>query len=218
MDEENMYKSAKTFWEGVPPTVSGMLDGFTQINSVDLAASYKFVQQFFTGHGALSEPHRAVDCGSGIGRVTKAVLLRVFQQVDMVDVNSLFLEEAPRYLGSQADRVDHYICSSLHEFVAERGRYDAVWCQWVLGHLTDDDLVQFFRRCKDGLTDNGLIFIKENMGSSPVSEFDEKDSAWTRPRHVWLELINKAGLTVVKEEKQKSFPRDLYDVHMFALH
>jgi len=47
MDEENTYKSAKTFWEGVPATVSGMLDGFTQINSVDLSASYKFVQQFF---------------------------------------------------------------------------------------------------------------------------------------------------------------------------
>jgi len=136
----------------------------------------------------------------------------------MVDANSAFLEEARRYLGSQSCQVDRYICCGLHEFVPERGRYDAVWCQWVLGHLTDDDLVKFFRRCKAGLTDDGLIFIKENMGSAEVSIFDEKDSAWTRPRHVWLELIDKAGLTVVKEKKQKSFPKDLYDVHMFAMH
>ena len=159
-----------------------------------------------------------MDCGSGIGRVTKAVLLRIFQQVDMVDVNATFLDEARRYLGTESSRVDRYICSSLHEFVPEPGRYDGIWCQWVLGHLRDEDLVDFFRRCKRGLTEHGLFFMKENMGSSEVSEFDEKDSAWTRPRHVWLELINKAGLTVVKEEKQKSFPKDLYAVHMFAIH
>lgn len=134
----------------------------------------------------------------------------------MVDVNSAFLVEAQRYLGPESSRVDRYICSSLHEFVPEAGRYDAIWCQWVLGQLRDDDLVDFFRRCKAGLTDNGLIFIKENMGSSRESEFDEKDSAWTRPRNVWLQLIERAGLIVVTEEKQKSFPKDLYEVHMFA--
>jgi len=138
--------------------------------------------------------------------------------VDLVDVNPLFLEEARHYLGTQASKVDRYICSSLHEFVPEPGRYDAIWCQWVLGHLTDEDLVDFFTRCKASLTDCGLIFVKENMGSSTVSEFDEKDSSWTRPRHVWLELINRAGLTVVEEKKQKAFPKDLYSVHMFALH
>lgn len=171
------------------------------------------------GCGATAEPRRAVDCGSGIGRVTKAVLLRIFQQVDMVDVNAGFLDEARRYVtGGRNSHVDRYVCCSLHEFVPEPGRYDAVWCQWVLGQLTDDDLVAFFQRCKAGLTDDGLILMKENMGSSTASDFDVKDSAWTRPRHVWLELINKAGLTVVKEEQQQSFPKDLYNVHMFALH
>lgn len=159
-----------------------------------------------------------MDCGAGIGRVTKAVLLRIFQQVDMVDVNATFLDEARQYIGTESSRVGRYICSSLHEFVPEPRRYDAVWCQWVLGQLRDEDLVDFFRRCKAGLTDHGLIFVKENMGSSQVSEFDEKDSAWTRPRSVWLELMNRAGLTVVKEKKQKSFPKELYDVHMFAVH
>lgn len=42
-----MYKSAKSYWESVPATVSGMLDGFTQINSIDLSASNKFIRQFF---------------------------------------------------------------------------------------------------------------------------------------------------------------------------
>ena len=45
--DEKVYESAKTYWEGVPATVSGMLDGFTQINSIDLSVSNKFTRQFF---------------------------------------------------------------------------------------------------------------------------------------------------------------------------
>jgi len=47
MDKKNVYKSAKTHWESVPATVSGMLDGYTQVNSVDLSASNKFIRPFF---------------------------------------------------------------------------------------------------------------------------------------------------------------------------
>jgi len=44
--EETIYDEAKSYWESVPATVSGMLGGFTQINSVDLAASNKFIRHF----------------------------------------------------------------------------------------------------------------------------------------------------------------------------
>lgn len=135
----------------------------------------------------------------------------------MVDINQNFLNEAGNFLASDASRVERMICSSLHQFEPEAGRYDAIWCQWVLGQLTEDDLVAFFRRCKIGLTSSGLIFVKENMGSDDKPEFDEKDRSWTRPRAVWLTLIDRAGLKIVKEEIQPSFPKDLYEVRMFAL-
>jgi len=47
MEDEKVYKSAKMYWESVPATVSSMLDGMTQINSVDLSTSNKFIRQFF---------------------------------------------------------------------------------------------------------------------------------------------------------------------------
>jgi len=47
MGDEKVYESAKSYWESVPATVSGMLDGITHINSVDLSASNKFIRQFF---------------------------------------------------------------------------------------------------------------------------------------------------------------------------
>ncbi len=65
--------------------------------------------------------------------------------------------------------------------------FDVVWCQWCLGHLSDEELVAFFRRCHAALRnkDEGLIVVKENLcqdgddGSARVS-FDESDSSLTR--------------------------------------
>ena len=38
------------------------------------------------------------DCGSGIGRITKHLLLPLFTNVDMVEQNKEFLDQAPKYL------------------------------------------------------------------------------------------------------------------------
>lgn len=37
-----------------------------------------------------------------------------------------------------------------------------IWVQWVVGHLTDDDFVAFFQRCRKGLKPDGVIVLKEN--------------------------------------------------------
>ena len=41
-----------------------------------------------------------LDCGAGIGRVTKNLLLPLFDTVDMVEQNPEFLEKAKDYLVS----------------------------------------------------------------------------------------------------------------------
>ena len=163
-----------------------------------------------------TKSHRALDCGAGIGRITKRLLLPLFDTVDMVELNQGFLDEARAFIGEEASRVHRLICCGLQQFTPEPGRYDVIWCQWVLGQLTDDDLVAFFIRCRQGLTEGGMLFVKENISSATV-EFDEKDSSYTRPRQAFVDLMRKAGLKVLKEEKQKQFPNDIYEVRMFAL-
>ena len=160
--------------------------------------------------------NRALDCGAGIGRITKRLLTPLFKTVDMVELNQQFLNEAPKFLGDKAAKVDRYICCGLQNFTPELGRYDVIWCQWVLGHLTDEDLVDFFKRCQKGLAVNGIVVVKENFTSSGEVEFDDQDSSYTRPRSLLIELLNKSGLQIIKEEKQKGFPKDIYDVRMFA--
>ena len=53
------------------------------------------------------------DCGSGIGRVTKRLLLPLFSTVDMVEQNASFLEKSKVYLGPAGDRVEQRIAKGL---------------------------------------------------------------------------------------------------------
>jgi hypothetical protein len=42
----------------------------------------------------------------------------------------------------------HVNFSGLQNFTPSQEAYDVIWIQWVLGHLTDDDLVGFLKRCQ----------------------------------------------------------------------
>ena len=143
--------------------------------------------------------------------------MKLFENVDMVELNQDFLNEAEEYLGEESSRIEKYICCGLQDFVPEEGRYDVVWSQWVLGHLTDEDLVTYLKRSRKGLNENGIIVIKENFTNSETPDFDENDSSFTRNRQEFVELIHKAELKIILEEKQQHFPKDIYEVRMLAL-
>ena len=169
------------------------------------------------GPTARTKSEHALDCGAGIGRVTKLLLTTLFDRVDMVEQNEEFLNTAPSYLGQQAAKVDKLICCGLQAFTPQSARYNVIWCQWVLGHLVDSDFIAFLQRCKQGLKEDGIIVIKENTNSNAGVDFDEKDSSFTRSKDAYVELMLRSGLKIIKEEKQKNFPKDIYDVWMFAL-
>ena len=96
--------------------------------------------------------NRVLDCGAGIGRVSKNLFLPLFDKVDMVELNGDFIEQAKTEFAALPDgsKLDRCFVSGLQDFTPHPGEYDVIWSQWVLGHLTDDHLVEFFRRCKTG--------------------------------------------------------------------
>jgi hypothetical protein len=61
-----------------------------------------------------------------------------------------------------------------------------------------------------------LIFVKENV-TNEEREFDSEDSSYTRTLYDLKILIEKSGLNILEEKKQKGFPKAIYNVHMFAL-
>lgn len=102
--------------------------------------------------------------------------------------------------------------------------FDVIWCQWCLGHLSDEELVAFFKRAQTALRSqkDGLIVVKENLCSdgpnkSPRTVFDEQDSSLTRSDAAWLKRFEEAGLKLVHQQIQEGFPEGLYEVKMYAL-
>ncbi|XP_034231662.1 N-terminal Xaa-Pro-Lys N-methyltransferase 1-A [Thrips palmi] len=208
------YEDAAQYWSRIPATVDGMLGGYGFISKVDIQGSNLFLKRLFR----LKVPPgnaRALDCGAGIGRITEHFLLNHFQKVDLVEQNPAFVNQARTSLESHKNMGNFY-CAGLQDFTPEPATYDVIWCQWVLGHLKDDDLIAFLHGCILGLKDNGIIVIKENTTTSGKLDEDPTDSSVTRPLEVLNTLIQQAGLRIAKQKRQENFPRGLYPVYMIA--
>jgi protein N-terminal methyltransferase len=127
-----------------------------------------------------------------------------------------FVNKATEYLGpDDAKRVLKFHCCGLQSFYPEQKKYDIVWIQWVLGYLKDNDAIDFLKRCKASLKPNGMCILKENVCVGEP-ELDEIDASYTRPRKSYLNLIHKAEMFVIRDEKQRKFPAELYEVRLFA--
>lgn len=216
---EKFYELGKKFWEESSPTVNALLGGFGHVSTCDIQTSKMFLNLFLMSKANPLGRHRALDCGAGIGRVTKNLLLCYFSKVDMVEQNNAFLEQSYGYMPDDPDQkncVDRRICSPLQSFMPEATSYDLIWCQWILSHIVSEDIVKFLRRCKSALTKNGLLVIKDNVSSTGDEELDEGDSTVTRSLERWRELVHEAGYVVAREKKQLRFPKELYEVRMFA--
>ncbi|XP_077450893.1 N-terminal Xaa-Pro-Lys N-methyltransferase 2 isoform X1 [Stigmatopora argus] len=213
--EKQFYYRAQQYYEDVPASEEGMMGDFLEVSNVDLEASCQFLKKF-VGPGKAGT-HCALDCGSGIGRVTKGVLLPVFKKMEMVDMKEHFLLHAHEvYLGDDADRIETYYCYNLQEFTPPKNKYDVIWMQWVACHLTDKDLINFLIRCKKSLCVNGVIIIKDNMARQGCT-LDHIDSSISRHLDIMKNIIYKAGLEILAVERQKGFPEVIMPVWMIAM-
>ncbi|XP_067452214.1 N-terminal Xaa-Pro-Lys N-methyltransferase 2 [Thunnus thynnus] len=213
--EKQFYYRAQQFYEDVPASEEGMMGDFVDISNVDLEGSREFLKRF-VGPGK-ADTHCALDCGCGIGRVTKGVLLPVFEKMEMADMVENFLLHAhEEYLGDDADRIETYYCYNLQELTPPLNKYDVIWMQWVACHLTDKDLMNFLKRCKKSLRPNGVIIIKDNMARQGC-KLDPIDSSISRHLDIMKHIITKAGLEVLDVEKQEGFPEVIMPVWMIAM-
>lgn len=196
---------------------------------------------------------RALDCGAGIGRITKFLLQRHFQTVDLVEQNDKFISQAPKYLGDSKHIGELYCCGKYLIFAARMTAIGplsfrstklypskgTLWCHLVsMGAWTPDwrwshRFLQKMRASNqqsqrywtvtwlllysEGLKPNGILVVKENVTSSGQVEKDEEDSSVTRPDNLLRQLFLRAGLVLLRDLKQLKFPKDLYQVNMYAL-
>ncbi|CAD5229805.1 unnamed protein product [Bursaphelenchus okinawaensis] len=213
MPSEEVYAKAEEYWAKTASDVQGMLGGFEKLHVPDINDSKAFLTAL-RNSGHLTSFDTVLDCGSGIGRITKHLLLPMFKRVDMVDVTDKFIEQSEKYIGANNNRVGQKFVEGLQTFEPLEKTYDVIWNQWVLSHLTDDDCLEYFKRCVEGLKPDGIIVVKENLTSSITRDFDNEDHSWTRTKDEFLQLFKDANLNVFMDRRQKNFPKGMYEVRM----
>jgi protein N-terminal methyltransferase len=220
--DDKWYKKAIEKWANKPASVSGVLDGYVSASEPDLQESRTFLEKLARVYGKNTDKQiinadrelRALDCGAGIGRISSGVLIEKFHYVDLVEPVSHFIDEAKKILGNLGHKGNFYEYS-LQDFNTME-KYNCIWIQWVLGQLTDNDVIMFFKRCKSMLKPNGVIIVKENILSNGFA-IDENYNLINRNYNDMKKLFDLAGLILICEENQKDFPSYLIKVNMFAL-
>lgn len=219
-DAQIDHAAALKYWNSVSPNVNGMLGGYPQISRIDLRGSANFLVKLRRQYPETSlVVGRGVDCGAGIGRITTGLLGKVCEIVDVVEPVEKFANEVKDAKMLGKGEVGEIYVTGLEDWKPAKATYDLIWNQWCLGHLTDLQLVEYLKRCKDALTGTGWIVVKENLSTSPggADIYDEVDSSVTRANGKFQELYQQAGLKLMKTEIQAGFPKGLYPVKIYAL-
>jgi protein N-terminal methyltransferase len=220
----NLQRTDSRYWKSLPPTLDTMLGGFnsTRLPRVDILGSQTFLTHPTIKRRLKATNYaRAVDCGAGIGRITKNLLTKLFATTDLVDPIESFNKDVQEgeYLRPEreAGKIGRVFTMGLQEFVPEKGRYSVIWNQWCLGHLTDQDLVDYFKRCKEGIAvEGGVIVVKENL-TTGEDNYDTLDSSFTRTEKSLRGIFARAGLRILHCAVQHGLPEGIYTVKMFAL-
>ncbi|ORY23610.1 AdoMet dependent proline di-methyltransferase-domain-containing protein [Naematelia encephala] len=272
------YDQGLAYWDGIEASVDGVLGGFGNgpVPHVDQLSSRLLLLSLIPSLGTFPNPltpsppptpsHRltALDVGAGIGRVSRHVLLPLFEDVITVEPVGKFIDEGYRqgrdrewadlqrqkesgrgkrvwFVKGGLQTLDPRYPAKNGEVVGVVGEarggdtvafgeaeaevvYDAIWCQWCLGHMSTPDLITFFKKAQSALRDNteSFVFVKENCcddapGGTGQEFLDEEDSSLTRSHQKWLDIFKEAGLEVVREEVQEGLPDELFVVKTWAL-
>ncbi|GMM54790.1 N-terminal protein methyltransferase [Maudiozyma humilis] len=223
-DSHINYDDAIDYWTSTPATVNGVLGGYgeqTVVPTMDVLGSQHFLRKLKSRMVPATPEHKkyGADIGAGIGRVTKNMLSKQCDIVDLVEPVVPFCVQAEEELAElkAQGKVGEIYQVGMQDWVPEEGKYWLIWCQWCVGHLPDDQLVEFFKRCVRGLQPNGTIIVKENNTPTDQDDFDDTDSSVTRCDSKFKVLFEKSGLKLIATDRQKGLPKELYPVRMYAL-
>jgi protein N-terminal methyltransferase len=229
VDSNIDHASSIEYWNSTPATANAMLGdlgNFPWYSRIDLRGSANFLGKVrrllptIPTTTAGKQFGLGVDCGAGVGRVTEGFLRNVCDVVDAVEPVENFasvLRQGP--LKKDGVVGDIYV-TGLENWNPTK-KYDLIWCQWCVGHITDAQFTEYLVRCRAALTETGIMVVKENMSSDPNGEdmYDDLDSSVTRSDRKYRDIFQKAGMALILSEIQSGFPKKykLLPVRSYAL-
>ena len=127
-NKAKFYSDAEKYWSTIEPSIDGMLGGLAELDDSDSKFSLKMIDKFQQDKNT----KYALDVGAGIGRVSKNVLLKRYNMVDLLEVDGKFLDKAKDYVGEPLNkRIGKLYHTGIQNFEFER-KYDVIWIQWVM--------------------------------------------------------------------------------------
>jgi protein N-terminal methyltransferase len=216
--QEKWYLESRFFWSIQEPSVESMTQGGGELSTVDLRYTFSVLSLLKSEDRIRGG--RVADCGGGIGRVAFQVLTHFFDKIDIIDPIPHYLMKAREYI--EKEMVLEVFQMGLEEWTPVYV-YDAFYIQWTLCHLTDIDLIDFLRRCREKSTPKGLFLIKENVAGGSLDadkdeyEYYEDKNSVCRTFGHYLELFAEAGLIMEEYRIQPNWPRDFCMVILFVL-
>ncbi|CAK9442137.1 uncharacterized protein LODBEIA_P58800 [Lodderomyces beijingensis] len=220
-DSQINYDDAIAYWSSVPASVNGVLGGFgeqTSVPKADIVGSSTFLRKLSSRMTCpAGQIKYTIDMGAGIGRITRDLLWKVSDKVDLLEPVKPFVEQMTRELVEveRIGKLGQIYDIGMQDWQPDK-QYWLVWCQWCVGQLPDETLVEFWKKCKDSLMENGSMIVKENI--APVEDiFDETDSSVTRTDAKFRQLFVAAGFKLIASDVQKGLPKELYPVRMYCL-
>ncbi|UJR29401.1 hypothetical protein I4U23_010613 [Adineta vaga] len=200
-----------------------MLGGYTQVHDPDIQESNQLIQTLIKQSNGKLETSYCLELGCGIGRVTKSLLSRYFDHIDINDLLDDYCQQTRTLFdeNGENDKIGKAFVGSIGDLQLENfPKYDMIWAQWVLGYLDGDDLVKLLRKLKLTLKKDGLIVIKDNsVANGHEPEFDPDDQYYVRTGEQFYDIAHRAGFTVIKDQrsKLKQVVRELLPIRIFVL-
>ncbi|KAJ5741932.1 Alpha N-terminal protein methyltransferase 1 [Penicillium manginii] len=225
-DSKINHEASIKYWSSLASTNSnmlGMLGTYPWYTRIELQGSKNFltkVRRLLPGLPASGKFALGADCGAGVGRVTEGFLSHVCDVVDAVEPVRKFTDVLANSQLKTDGVVGDIYTVGLENWYPEK-KYDLIWTQWCVGHLTDAQLIDYIVRCRGSLAENGLVVLKENLSTDRLGldMFDEEDSSVTRTDEKFRQIFEAAGMVVIKSEIQTGFPKQfkLLPVKSYAL-
>ncbi|KAK5795996.1 hypothetical protein VI817_005281 [Penicillium citrinum] len=213
VDSKINHEASLKYWNSLPSTAStmlGMLGDYPWYTGKDLQGSRDFLSKVLRQlpdipRGKLK---LAVDCGAGVGRVTEGFLSHACEVVDAVEPIKKFAQVMQDHQLKRDGVIGDIYTVGLENWVPEK-KYDLIWAQWCVGHLTDAQLTDTLLRCREALTETGIVGLKENISLNDDDEYDDEDSAVTRADVKFRQIFAAANMVVIKSEIQTGYPEEM---------
>jgi hypothetical protein len=165
-------------------------------------------------HTPLMQRKLAVDVGAGLGRVTRGILLKRYDEIQLIEGNPAYCKLCKLKIGKKKATRCVFTQCYLQDITPEilGGRpVDLIWIQWTLQYLTDLDVVKCLKTLALGMRPFvGVIIVKENRpyGTAREDRFQmdtpggphERYDITRSDAHHRL-LFQMAGLNVISMER-----------------